>query len=94
MHTLTMFKISGILNYYSQGTLRNGNVVAVKKIILSSGRAKTEFDSEVRLISNVHHRNLVRLLGCAKKGPELLLVHEFMENGSLDGFLYGLCSIT
>lgn len=72
-----------------KGTLQNGHVVAIKKLTLSSGRAKTEFDSEVILISNVHHRNLVRLLGCAKKGAELILVHEYMANGSLDTFLYG-----
>lgn len=72
-----------------KGTLPNGNIVAVKKITLSSGRAKQEFDGEVKLISNVHHRNLVRLLGCARKGAELLLVHEYMANGSLDRFLYG-----
>jgi hypothetical protein len=29
-------------------------------------------------ISNVHHRNLIRLLGCCSKGPELLLVYEFI----------------
>ncbi|KAL3525048.1 hypothetical protein ACH5RR_013420 [Cinchona calisaya] len=72
-----------------KGTLKNGNIVAVKKLNLTSGRAKAEFDSEVRLISNVHHRNLIRLLGCASKGAELLLVYEYMANGSLDRFLYG-----
>ncbi|KAL3527425.1 hypothetical protein ACH5RR_012081 [Cinchona calisaya] len=72
-----------------KGTLRNGNIVAVKKLNISYGRAKTDFESEVRLISNVHHRNLIRLLGCASKGAELLLVHEYMANGSLDRFLYG-----
>lgn len=74
--------------------MKNGTIVAVKKLNLSSGRAKTEFDSEVRLISNVHHRNLVRLLGCASKGAELLLVHEYMANGSLDRFLYGLYTLS
>ncbi|CAI9110284.1 OLC1v1010280C1 [Oldenlandia corymbosa var. corymbosa] len=72
-----------------KGTLANGNVVAVKKLSLSSDRVKAEFESEVRLISNVHHRNLVRLLGCADKGAELLLVYEYMANGSLDRYLYG-----
>lgn len=69
--------------------MRNGDIVAVKKLSLSSDRVKAEFESEVRLISNVHHRNLVRLLGCADKGAELLLVYEYMANGSLDKFLYG-----
>ncbi|CAI9114882.1 OLC1v1015701C3 [Oldenlandia corymbosa var. corymbosa] len=72
-----------------KGTLSNGIFVAVKKLSLISDRVKAEFESEVRLISNVHHRNLVRLLGCADKGADLLLVYEYMANGSLDRYLYG-----
>ncbi|KAM7460849.1 hypothetical protein LguiA_028970 [Lonicera macranthoides] len=72
-----------------KGILKNGNIVAVKRIVMSSSRANTEFESEVRLISNVHHRNLIRLLGCCSKSSELLLVLEYMANGSLDNFLYG-----
>ncbi|KAM7464847.1 hypothetical protein LguiB_012409 [Lonicera macranthoides] len=55
---------------------------------MSSSRANTEFESEVRLISNVHHRNLIRLLGCCSKSSELFLVLEYMANGSLDKLLY------
>ncbi|KAK1401897.1 Cysteine-rich receptor protein [Heracleum sosnowskyi] len=72
-----------------KGIVKNGNIVAVKRLALSTTKAKASFESEVRLISNVHHRNLVRLLGCSSKGPDLLLVYEYMENGSLDRFLYG-----
>ncbi|KAH6808052.1 hypothetical protein C2S51_029160 [Perilla frutescens var. frutescens] len=72
-----------------KATLKNGNLVAVKKLNISYSRAKADFETEVRLISNVHHRNLVRLLGCCSKGSELLLVYEYMANGSLDRFLYG-----
>ncbi|GMP25645.1 hypothetical protein CsSME_00002406 [Camellia sinensis var. sinensis] len=71
-----------------KGTLKNGNIIAVKKLALSSSRAKADFESEVKLISNVHHRNLIRLLGCSNKGPELLLVYEYMANGSLDSFYF------
>lgn len=76
-------------NVIEQGIVKNGNIVAVKRLALSTSKAKADFESEVRLISNVHHRNLVRLLGCSSKGPDLLLVYEYMENGSLDSFLYG-----
>ncbi|KAK8584657.1 hypothetical protein V6N13_138612 [Hibiscus sabdariffa] len=72
-----------------KGILKNGRVVAVKKLAIgTSEKVKAEFDTEVKLISNVHHRNLVRLVGCCSKGPELLLVYEFMPNGSLDKHLF------
>nr|GEY58159.1 putative receptor-like protein kinase At4g00960 [Tanacetum cinerariifolium] len=72
-----------------KGVVKDGNTVAVKRLALGSNTAKDNFESEVRLISNVHHRNLIRLLGCCSKGPELLLVLEYMANGSLEKFLYG-----
>jgi serine/threonine protein kinase len=81
-----------IFSYYvfKQGVLKNERVVAVKKLAISqSHRAKEEFEKEVKIISNVHHRNLIRLLGCCSNGPELLLVYEYMANSSLDNFLYG-----
>ncbi|KAJ4803354.1 cysteine-rich RECEPTOR-like kinase [Rhynchospora pubera] len=73
-----------------KGLLKNGTIVAVKRLaIFKTSRAKIDFESEVKLISNVHHRNLVRLLGCSSKGNDLLLVYEYMANGSLDKFLFG-----
>ncbi|XP_028782529.1 cysteine-rich receptor-like protein kinase 2 [Neltuma alba] len=73
-----------------KGTLENGKVVAVKKLTLrQSKRMEEEFESEVKLISNVHHRNLVRLLGCCCKGDERILVYEYMEKTSLDKFIFG-----
>ncbi|KAL3615745.1 hypothetical protein CASFOL_040039 [Castilleja foliolosa] len=72
-----------------KATLKNGTVVAVKKLDITYSTAKADFEAEVRLISNVHHRNLVRLLGCCSKGSELFLIYEYMANGSLDRYLYG-----
>ncbi|KAK7365965.1 hypothetical protein VNO78_38735 [Psophocarpus tetragonolobus] len=73
-----------------KGTLKNGKVVAVKKLVLGkSSKMEDDFESEVKLISNVHHRNLVRLLGCCSKGQERILVYEYMANSSLDKFLFG-----
>ncbi|XP_028800635.1 cysteine-rich receptor-like protein kinase 2 [Neltuma alba] len=73
-----------------KGTLKNGKVVAVKKLtVRKSNRMEEEFESEVKLISNVHHRNLTRLLGCCSKGDERILVYEYMKNTSLDRFLFG-----
>ncbi|XP_023760090.1 cysteine-rich receptor-like protein kinase 2 [Lactuca sativa] len=69
--------------------LHDKNVVAVKKLLVRHGRARVEFDNEVKLMSNIRHRNLVRVLGWSSEGPELLLVLEYMPNGSLDRFLWG-----
>ncbi|XP_059077443.1 cysteine-rich receptor-like protein kinase 42 isoform X2 [Cryptomeria japonica] len=74
-----------------KGKLLDGKVIAVKKL---SERQKTqamnEFLTEVKLISSVRHRNLVRLLGCCSHGHERLLVYEFMSNNSLDKHLFGM----
>ncbi|KAI4299685.1 hypothetical protein L6164_033119 [Bauhinia variegata] len=73
-----------------KGTLKNGKVVAVKRLVLGkSNQLDENFESEVKLISNVHHRNLVRLLGCCSKDEERILVYEYMANSSLDRFLFG-----
>ncbi|KAK7305615.1 hypothetical protein VNO77_43521 [Canavalia gladiata] len=73
-----------------KGTLKNGKAVAIKKLVLGkSSKMEDDFEGEVKLISNVHHRNLVRLLGCCSKGQERILVYEYMANSSLDKFLFG-----
>ncbi|WRX22928.1 Protein kinase domain - like 10 [Theobroma cacao] len=53
------------------------------------GDTKTDFIAEVTTITNLHHKNLVKLLGWCYESDELLLVYEFMPNGSLDRFIFG-----
>ncbi|KAJ9541300.1 hypothetical protein OSB04_027806 [Centaurea solstitialis] len=76
----------GVFGEVYKGTLKDGNAVAIKKTFMASSRRKTHFHDEIKIISNVHHRHLVSLLGYCTKGPHLFLVHEYMENGSLDHF--------
>lgn len=75
--------------WQNQGVMKDQVTVAIKKIVVASKSGKTDLDSEIQIISNVHHRYLVRFLGCCRKGPHMYLVLEYMENGSLDKFLYG-----
>ncbi|KAE8725665.1 L-type lectin-domain containing receptor kinase IX.1 [Hibiscus syriacus] len=64
-------------------------VVAVKRISRGSKQGKKEFVTEVKVISQLRHRNLVQLIGWCHDKSEFLLVYEFMPNGSLDFFLFG-----
>ncbi|KAJ4776339.1 Serine/threonine-protein kinase [Rhynchospora pubera] len=74
------------------GTVFEGSLgdekVAVKRLE-GVEQAKKEFLAEVQIIGNIHHINLVRLIGfCAEKSKRLL-VYEYMYNGSLDKWIYG-----
>ncbi|KAI8557471.1 hypothetical protein RHMOL_Rhmol04G0013600 [Rhododendron molle] len=63
-------------------------VFAVKRSKHNNHEGKTEFIAELSIIACLRHKNLVQLQGwCVEKG-ELLLVYEFMPNGSLDKVLY------
>ncbi|KAJ9552112.1 hypothetical protein OSB04_016157 [Centaurea solstitialis] len=66
----------------------SGTHVAVKRVSKTSKQGIKEYSSEVRIISRLRHRNLVQLIGWCHEKRELLLVYEFMENGSLDSHLF------
>lgn len=72
-----------------KGTLPNSKTqVAVKRISHESKQGLREFVSEISSIGRLRHRNLVQLLGWCRRGADLLLVYDFMPNGSLDKFLF------
>ncbi|KAF3621392.1 L-type lectin-domain containing receptor kinase IV.4 [Capsicum annuum] len=62
--------------------------IAVKKISHESRQGMKEFVSEIVSIGRMQHRNVVPLLGYCRRKGELLLVYEYMSNGSLDKYLY------
>ncbi|CAL4963172.1 unnamed protein product [Urochloa decumbens] len=71
-----------------KAVLLDGKEVAVKRLFLSTRQWVDQFFNEVDLISQVRHKNLVKLLGCSMNGPESLLVYEYYFNKSLDLFLF------
>ncbi|KAJ6808327.1 brassinosteroid LRR receptor kinase BRI1-like [Iris pallida] len=68
--------------------LKDGSVVAIKKLIQISGQGDREFTAEMETIGRIKHRNLVPLLGYCRVGEERLLVYEYMKFGSLDDVLH------
>ncbi|KAK3142957.1 hypothetical protein QOZ80_4BG0355060 [Eleusine coracana subsp. coracana] len=63
--------------------------VAVKRVSHDSNQGMKEFIAEIVSIGHVQHRNLVHLLGYCRRKGELLLVYDYMPNGSVDKYLYG-----
>jgi interleukin-1 receptor-associated kinase 1 len=72
-----------------RGVLRPESiVVAVKRIRDESKKGEQGFLAEATSISQIRHRNLVQLQGWCYEDRNLLLVYDFMSNGSLDQWLY------
>ncbi|XP_058201874.1 L-type lectin-domain containing receptor kinase SIT2-like isoform X1 [Rhododendron vialii] len=62
--------------------------VAIKKVSHDSKQGMREFVAEIASMGRLSHRNLVQLLGYSRRKGELLLVYDYMPNGSLDKFLF------
>ncbi|XP_022735685.1 probable LRR receptor-like serine/threonine-protein kinase At5g37450 isoform X3 [Durio zibethinus] len=77
-----------------RGILANGTVVAIKRGQQGSLQGQIEFITEIELLSRVHHRNLVSLVGYCIEQGEQMLVYEFMPNGSLHDLLSDGCRHT
>ncbi|XP_043694496.1 rust resistance kinase Lr10-like [Telopea speciosissima] len=67
---------------------RKGFKVPVAIKLLKSKQSQKQFMNEVATVGNVHHNNLLSLLGYCAQGDKRALVYEFMENGSLDKYIY------
>ncbi|KAG7534382.1 Protein kinase-like domain superfamily [Arabidopsis thaliana x Arabidopsis arenosa] len=75
-------------NVYRAMFVSSGTISAVKRSRHNSTEGKTEFLAELSIIACLRHKNLVQLQGWCNEKGELLLVYEFMPNGSLDKILY------
>ncbi|KAL5750311.1 hypothetical protein ACOSP7_024914 [Xanthoceras sorbifolium] len=72
-----------------RGILPSSNErIAVKRVSHDSKQGMKEFVAEIASMGRLRHRNLVQLRGYCRRKGELLLVYDYMPNGSLDKILY------
>ncbi|VAH09522.1 unnamed protein product [Triticum turgidum subsp. durum] len=79
----------GGFGYVYDGFLEDGTQVAVKIRSESSNQGDKEFLAEVQILTRIHHKNLVSLIGFCKDGEHMALVYEFMSEGTLQDHIVG-----
>ncbi|KAL7166119.1 hypothetical protein ACSBR2_036906 [Camellia fascicularis] len=77
----------GFGSVYKWVMLKPPAIIAVKKINATSKQGEKEYLAEICTISRLRHKNLLQLQGWCHDHDQLLLVYEYMPNGSLDYFI-------
>ncbi|KAK3025763.1 hypothetical protein RJ639_041919, partial [Escallonia herrerae] len=72
------------------GVLEDGTKVAVKVLKRDDQQGGREFLAEVEMLSRLHHRNLVKLIGICTEDRSRCLVYELIPNGSVESHLHGV----
>ncbi|URE29140.1 STYKc [Musa troglodytarum] len=76
---------TGSFGLVYKGLLLDGTIVAIKRRVSVPRQAFTE---QVRILSEIRHRNLVTLIGYCQEGGLQMLIFEYLPNGSISGHLY------
>lgn len=75
------------------GIMEDGIEAAVKLLTRDNNQnGDREFIAEVEMLSRLHHRNLVKLIGICIEGQTRCLVYELVHNGSVESHLHGIFS--
>jgi len=80
---------SGGFGEVYKGELQDGTLVAVKKARVGNLKSTEQVLNEVAILSQVNHKNLVRLLGCCVESELPFMIYEYISNGTLYDHLHG-----